>query len=558
MASDSRRWWALIAIAASVVVVGLDLTVLSLALPTLARDLHASTGDLQWFSDAYSLVLTAAVLPAGLLGDRLGRKRVLLFALVLFGASSALCAYASSTGELIGARALLGLGAAAIMPLSLSVLPVLFTAEERPKAIAIMASATFVSFPLGPLLGGWLLDHFWWGSVFLINVPVVVLALIAVAVLMPESRSTQRRRMDGTGVVISGLGLTGLTYGFIKAGQQGWGDAASLATIAAGAAVLAGFVRWELLVRARGGQPLVDLSLFRSAGFTWGTLLSTLVSFALFGILFAMPLYFQDVRGLNALGSGVRLLPMIGGMVVGMIGGSRLQSPRKGPDGLPVAPAVSVKALVTAGYVVMATGLAIGTLTRAGSGTGFTAAWFAVTGLGLGIAMPAAMNAAIGALSAERSGAGTALITAMRQVGATIGVAVLGTVISDAYRSGLHLSGLPAAAAAAARSSVGVGVAVARSLRSAPLLTAVRDAYVHGMGLMLWVCAGIALASALLALAFLPRRAGGGAGAGGAGAGGAGAGGAGQPAGLAAGGAAAGGAAAGGAAAGAEQAQLRR
>src|SRR5260370_27274 len=189
MASDSRRWWALIAIAASVVVVGLDLTVLSLALPTLARDLHASTGDLQWFSDAYSLVLAA------------------------------------------------------------SVLPVLFTAEERPKAIAIMASATFVSFPLGPLLGGWLLDHFWWGSVFLINVPVVVLALIAVAVLMPESRSTRRRRMDGTGVVISGLGLTGLTYGFIKAGPQGWGDAASPATIAAGAAVVAGVVDWDLLIR---------------------------------------------------------------------------------------------------------------------------------------------------------------------------------------------------------------------------------------------------------------------------------------------------------------------
>jgi hypothetical protein len=222
-----------------------------------------------------------------------------------------------------------------------------------------------------------------------------------------------------------------------------------------------------------------------------------------------MPLYFQDVRGLNALGSGVRLLPMIGGMVAGMVGGSRLQSPRREPDGQLSPPPVSVKALVTAGYVVMAAGLALGTLTHAGTGTGFTAAWFAVTGLGLGIAMPAAMNAAIGALSAERSGSGTALITAMRQVGATIGVAVLGTVISDAYRNGLHLSALPAAAASAARSSIGVGVQVAHSLGSASLLAAVRDAYVHGMDLMLWVCAAIALASALLALSFLPRRAGG-------------------------------------------------
>ena len=177
-------------------VVGLDLTVLSLALPTIAGDLHASTGDLQWISDAYSLVLAAAILPAGLLGDRYGRKRVLLIALALFGVSSALCAYAASTGELIAARALLGVGAAAILPLALSVIPVLFTDAERPKAIAVIASTTFISFPIGPIVGGVLLDHFWWGSVFLINVPVVVIALAAVAFLMPESRSSRRPSLD--------------------------------------------------------------------------------------------------------------------------------------------------------------------------------------------------------------------------------------------------------------------------------------------------------------------------------------------------------------------------
>ncbi|HEY3953316.1 MAG TPA: DHA2 family efflux MFS transporter permease subunit [Streptosporangiaceae bacterium] len=505
-ASDSRRWWALVAIAVSVLVVGLDLTVLSLALPTLSRELHASTGDLQWFTDAYSLVIAAMVLPAGLLGDRLGRKKVLLAALLLFGVSSAFCAFSTSSGELIAARALLGLGAAAIMPLSLSVLPVLFTPDERPKAIALMASATFISFPVGPLLGGWLLDNFWWGSVFLINVPIVALALVTVAFLMPESRSRQRPRLDVPGVLISGLGLTALTYGFIKAGEDGWSDTASLATIVAGVAVLGLFVAWERRVHGRGGQPLVDLSLFRSASFTWGTLLSTLVTFALFGILFAMPLYFQDVRGVDALGSGLRLLPMIGGMVVGMIGGSRLQSPRRGPDGEPTDSIVSVKALVTAGYVVMAAGLAIGTLTHVGTGTGFTAAWFAVAGLGLGLAMPAAMNAAISPLTADRSASGTALITAMRQVGGTIGVAVLGTVISDAYRSGLHLSGLPAGAASAVRSSIGEAVQVAHAAHATALLGSVRGAYTHGLDIMLWVCAAIALACALLALAFLPRR----------------------------------------------------
>src|SRR5580658_5026542 len=406
-AADNRRWWALIAMAASVLVVGLDLTVLNLALPTIAGDLHASTGDLQWFSDAYSLVLAAAILPAGLLGDRYGRKKVLLIALVLFGASSAACAYASGTGELIAARAVLGIGAAAIFPLSLSVIPVLFAPEERQKAIAIMASATFISFPIGPIVGGYLLDHFWWGSVFLINVPVVVLALIAVAFLLPESRSEQRTSIDVLGVILSSAGLAGLTYGFIEAGQKGWTATAPLATIAAGVAVLVIFVAWERRLTGRGGdpqaqrvRPLIELGLFRSASFTWGTTLATLVSFAMFGIFFAMPQYFQEVQGANAQGSGLRLLPMIGGLVVGMIASTVLargDDPPKPPrEGIatprksagPVrAPLASVKGLVTGGFTVMAVALASGALTKTGSGTGFAAGWLAAFGLGLGLAI---------------------------------------------------------------------------------------------------------------------------------------------------------------------------
>ncbi len=518
--NSARKWWALVAIAASVLVVGLDLTVLNLALPTIATDLHASTSDLQWISDAYSLVLAAAMLPAGLLGDRLGRKKVLLVALILFGASSAACAYAANTGELITARAVLGIGAAAIFPLSLSVIPVLFAPEERQKAIALMASATFVSFPIGPIVGGYLLDHFWWGSVFLINVPVVVLALIAVALLLPESRSEQRPSVDFLGVILSSAGLAGLTYGFIKAGQDGWTDAAALGTIAAGVAVLAVLVAWERWLTGRnrgddagnlrGGKvrPLIELRLFRSAGFTWGTALATLVSFAMFGIFFAMPQYFQEVRGVNAMGSGLRLLPMIGGMVIGMIGSTRLASPRpSGPDGTARAPLASVKGLVTVGFALMAITLGVGATTTVSSGTGFAAAWFAVFGLGLGLAMPQAMNAALSALSAERSGAGSALISAMRQVGATIGVAVLGTVLDSVYRGHLTVTHLPAAAATAAKSSVVAGVGVAHALASAGLLDSVRHAFVQGMDTMLWACGGIALVSAILALIFLPRRA---------------------------------------------------
>jgi MFS transporter, DHA2 family, multidrug resistance protein len=321
--------------------------------------------------------------------------------------------------------------------------------------------------------------------------------------LLPESRSEQRPRIDVIGVLMSSAGLAGLTYGFIRAGQDGWTDTLALAAIVAGAVVLGGFVAWErwLTGRASSVRPLIELRLFRSAAFTWGTTLATLVSFAMFGIFFAMPQYFQEVQGANAMGSGLRLLPMIGGLVVGMIGSTRLATPRAGR-----APLASVKGLVTVGFTVMAVALAFGATTAVRSGTGFAAAWLAVFGLGLGLAMPQTMNAALSALSAERSGSGSAVISALRQVGATIGVAVLGTVLGSVYRSHLNVTGLPAAAASVAKSGVVAGVGVAHALGSASLLEEVRNAFVQGMNTMLWVCSGIALACAILALIFLPRR----------------------------------------------------
>ena len=497
---SSGRWWALVAIAASVLVVGLDLTVLSLALPTMAVSLHASTSDLQWITDAYSLVLAALVLPAGLLGDRYGRKRMLVIALILFGVSSLACSYASSTGELIAARAVLGVGAAAIFPLALSVLPVLFAPEERQRAIAAISGATMLSFPIGPIVGGYLLSHFWWGSVFLINVPIVVIAIIAVAVLMPESRSARRPSIDLSGLFVSGVGLVALTYGFIKAGQDGWSNVTALLLIAAGVVILALLPAVERRIESRGGQPPADLRLFRSANFRWGTILVTLVSFAMFGLFFALPQYFQDVQGVDALGSGIRLLPMIGGMLVGMVGGTRLAA--SGNE------KVGPRTMVTVGYLIMAAAMVLGALTTLSSSTGYVVAWVALAGLGLGLVMPAAMGVALGALSAERSGAGSALITAMRQVGSTIGVAVLGTVISNSYGHGVASAAahLPAQAAAAVRSSVGAGVAVAGKLGSSSLLDTVRSSFVHGMSLMLWTCGGIAVGCALLAVTFLRTR----------------------------------------------------
>jgi MFS transporter, DHA2 family, multidrug resistance protein len=491
----SRKWWALGALALALLVVGLDGTVLSVALPTLSTALHASTGQLQWFVDAYLLVLAAALLPAGLLGDRFGRKKLLLAALAIFGVASLACAYASSTGMLVAARSVLGLSAAFLMPLSMAVLPVLFTPEERPRALGIWVTATAISFPIGPIVGGWLLDNFWWGSVFLINVPVVVLGLIAVSVLVPESRNPHPARLDVVGALTSSLGLAGITYGFIEAGEKGWGNAGALAVMAAGVVVLAAFVSWQRrFARRPQGQPLIDLGLFRSASFTWGTILATLMNFALFGLLFAMPQYFHSVNGTDALGTGLRLLPLIGGLVVGARVGGRL------------VPRAGAKVVVAIGFVLLAAGLVAGANTASGSGYALAATWLTIVGLGVGFAMPTALDAAIGALAAARSGVGSGLIQAVRQVGSAIGVAVLGTVLNSSYRGHLDVTGLPAQAAGAVRESVSAGVAVARQLGSLSLLDLVRSSFVHGMDAMLWVCAGLAVVGVILTLGLLPSR----------------------------------------------------
>ncbi len=508
--TDPRRWWAVAALALSVLVVGLDLFVLSLALPTISASMHASTSDLQWFVDAYSLVIAAALLPAGLLGDRIGRRRIMLAALVLFGVASLACAYSRTPGELIAARSVLGIAAAVILPMSLAVLPVMFAPDERSKAVGAVGGAAFVGYPIGPIVGGWLLDHFWWGSVFLINIPIVALALLAVVFLLPESRGERPARIDVTGVAISATGLIALTYGIIKAGENGWGNAVAIATMSAGVVILGGFVQWERAVSRRADrQPLVDLRLLRSAGFSWGTTLATMVSFALFGISFAMPQYFLDVRGLDSLASGIRLLALIAGLMVGLAAGQLVQSPRKPTTGRPNGgPLLGPWLVAGAGFAAMAIALAIGTGTSANSGMGFILSWFAITGLGLGLALPTTLNAALGALTPERSGSGSALMRAIQQVGATIGVAVLGTVLSTSYRSHLSVAGLSPAAAQAARNSLAGGVAVADALRSPALLVAVHNAYSSGVDLMLWVSAAIAVTAAVLAVAFLPRRVG--------------------------------------------------
>jgi DHA2 family multidrug resistance protein-like MFS transporter len=491
----ARRWWALAAVSLAVLAVGLDGTVLSVALPTLAGALHASESDLQWFSSGYLLVLAAAMLPAGLLGDRYGRKRVMLAALALFGASSAACAYAPSAGAFIAARMVLGLAGAGVIVMALSALTVLFREEERPKAVGIWAAANFLAAPIGPILGGWLLTNYWWGWVFLLNVPVALVGLVAALALVPESRAPQRPALDPVGTAASAAGLVSVTYGLIEAGLHGWGSEEALLPIAAGLALLLGFVAWERRLSGRpDGQPLVDPALFRSRSFTWGAILQALAIVAMIGVLFTMPQYFQGVQGTDAMGSGLRMLPLIAGLVAGAVPADR------------VARLLGAKITVALGFAVLAAGLLLGTGTSVGSSVGFVGAWMALVGLGMGLALATAASAALSELSEERSGVGSAVLQAVNKLGGPLGAAVVGSVLTSAYLAHLDLSRLPAPTAKTAQESVFAGVAVARQTNSPALLDSVRSAFAYGLDRALLVSAGVALAGVVVSALFLPRE----------------------------------------------------
>ncbi|WP_051267576.1 MFS transporter [Nakamurella lactea] len=488
-----RRWWILGTLCLSMLVVGLDATVLNVALTPIAESLRASTGQLQWIVNGFVLAFAVCLIPAGVLGDRIGRRRVLTAGLTVFVLASAAAAFTRTPAQLITARAVMGLGAAAVMPLALSIIPTVFGAAERRRAVAMTTVAMGLGMPLGPLIGGALLNHFWWGSTLLINVPLVAVALVAGLIVIPDSRETARRPLDPAGLVLSAVGFTALVYGIVRAPTAGWGSAVTLICLGVAVLTLAAFVA----VERRAMAPIASRELLRTPLFVWPTVAIALASFVLLGLIFVVPQYLQAVRGLDALATGVRLMPLMVALVIGS--GLAARAERR----------LSIRVLICLGLVVTAAGCVL--LLWVGVDTGYPLLFCGlfVVGFGFGLSMPPAMDAMLGSLPADSESTATALNNAVKQLAGALGVALLGSLLSSAYLAGVTgaAASVPPAAAAAVRGSVQGAAAVADQLggtAGVDLRQAAGTAFVTGMHHVTLACALVALATAALLAVALP------------------------------------------------------
>ena len=489
------RWFGLAALTVSGLVLGLDITILITALPTLSAKLSATTDQLQWMSAAYTLSLAGFMLPAGVLGDRFGRKRLLLIGLITFGVSSVIASQMTSANGLILMRVVMGASGAIVLPLVTSILPSMFAQDERQLAIGLSGAGAFIGLPLGPLVAGWLLTHYDWGSIFLINAPVVVIAVVGSWLFIPESKDPNPKRLDWIGALLEMAGVTGIVYGIIEEPVRGWTDVQVAGPILAGAVLIAAFVVWQF----RATAPLVDLNLFRNRRFALSTVAFTIVGFAMTGVLFVLSPYLQVVQGNDAQGTGLRLLPLIAAMMVGAAGSAWL-SKRLGS-----------KVMVSGGMLGIAAGMLLLSRADVDSGFGLVAIALAIIGLSIALTMIPALDAILGALPAGETGAGSALTRAIQNVGASLGVAVMGSILNSAYQAHLsgQLDGFPAAARTAAQTSVAVAAAVARHLPASlgnQLLRSAETAYSQGMSEVLLVTAGLLVVGALSMALFLPAR----------------------------------------------------
>ena len=492
----ARRWWTLAVLCFSLLVIGMDNTILNVALPTIQRDLGATASQLQWIVDAYTIVYASILLTTGSLGDRFGRKGILTAGLVVFGLGSVASAFSANAGQLIAFRALAGLGGAMIMPATLSILTNVFPPEERGRAIGIWAGVSGIGIVVGPLVGGWLLARYFWGSVFFVNIPVVIVALVAGHYLVPTSKDPDAPRLDPLGTVLGSAGLGALLYGVIEAPAQGWGDPAVMAGFGFGLALLGAFVIWELNCT----HPMLEVRFFRNRRFSGASIAVTLTFFAMFGSMYFLTQYLQFVLGYSPMVAGAALIPLAGAMML------------MSPNTARITKRVGTKIPVAAGLVTVACALALMSRLSVGSSYWFVGVVLAVLGLGIATAMAPATESIMGSLPPGKAGVGSAMNDTTRQVGGALGVAVLGSLTAASYHhqiaSSKVLAALPPAAAQAAHDSIGGAVQVAGHLGAAghQLVADASAAFVHGMSTTLMVASVVALCGAAVAMAFLPAR----------------------------------------------------
>jgi EmrB/QacA subfamily drug resistance transporter len=480
----------------SLFIVVVDNTILNTALPTLQNELSASSSDLKWMVDAFTLMFASLMLIGGAVGDRFGRREALAAGMLVFAIGSILAAlWASTSTHVIICRAVMGIGAAFVMPATLSLITAIFPEHERAKAIAIWAGVSGLAVAAGPVTGGWLLEHFWWGSVFLVNVPIAVVSIAAGLWLLPFSRDEHHPRLDLRGAAMSVVALGALVFGIIEGAEYGWTDVRVLTAFAIAAVVGFAFVVWQL----RCDHPMVQMALFRNMRFTAANVSITFLFFALFGSTFIFTQYLQFVQELTPLEAGLRLSPMALAILA------------VSPFSARIAASIGTKYTVTAGLSFVVAGLLLTLRTDTSTAYGPVLLALVVLGVGMGLTISPSTDAIMGAVPLDKAGIGAAMNDTTRELGGALGVAVLGSVLSSIYRSSMSTTvaaDLPDDVADIATDSIGGALRVAGGVddAAAALADAARSSFVDAMHVSVAVGAGVALVGAVIALVFLPNR----------------------------------------------------
>jgi EmrB/QacA subfamily drug resistance transporter len=496
--AEDRRWFILGVLCFSLIVIVLDNSIMNVALPAIVRELDATNTQLQWMVDAYTLVFAGLLLTAGSLGDRFGRRPALQFGFLVFGLGSLASALATSPNMLIFSRGFMGIGGAFIMPATLSIITNLFPARERGKAIGVWAATAGVGAALGPLTGGFLLDHFYWGSVFLVNLPIVALGLLAGVFLIPDSKDPSQPRLDPIGAVLSILGLGALLYGIIEAPNNGWTDPATVIAFLVGLALLGLFAWWELTT----DHPMLDFGFWANPRFSAASAAITLTFFAMFGSLFVFTQYLQFVLGYSPLQTGVRLLAFAIPMMI------------IAPLSARLVLRFGTKVVVAAGMALTTLGLVLLSFVEADSSY-LSFAWkMVLMASGLALTMAPATESIMGSLPLAKAGVGSAVNDTTRQVGGALGVAVLGSVYTSIYGShvvdSLRGEPVPPDVLATAKESVGGALQAAAQVggdAGRALAGAARSAFIDGFHASLLAGSFVTLIGLVVAVIWLPAHA---------------------------------------------------